>query len=1030
MGTINNCRNSCNKDVRLDTTTFKFFSLTLVFIFFFSMGVFAQTISGSVTGSDNKPVEGATITVKETKISTVVNKDGRFSISANKGNTLLISSVNFETLSFIVGDQTSVDIKLDLKSGTLGDVVVIGYGSQRKRDITGAVSTIDVSKVKDVPVTNISRLLVGQAPGVTVRQQNGSPGNEFQVLIRGMGSLGAGSEPLYVIDGFPIGTSIGQNLNPADIEAITILKDAVSTAIYGARGSNGVVLITTKSAKAGKLNLNFSANYGIQNIPDSRKVKVLNGVDFAQFKKDLFMDKIRYFENREPLESEVPLDYRFPEQTEHSTNWYDEILNNNARFQNYNLTLSQGTGNIRTLVSFGFTNQEGAVINTKYDNYSLRANIGGKINNFIEMGLNINGSYSMQKLAPNSNGWTGILSSSLLMDPRKPVYNDDGSFNSYITGPDMFGWGNPVQILTESKNNLNTSDFLSSAFLEFSLLKGLKFKSVVNVKLNSQAYKQFTPSTVSGVNAPAPRNASLSEFTLNTTNYSTDQLLTYSSAFGDHSVNVMAGFNAQEENSKNLSGSGNTFSSDVTPYFGAATIRDVNSSEYGWSTLAYFGRLNYSFRGKYLFSGTFRREGNSRFGASTKYGNFPALSAGWRIFDEAFMPQVSWLNDLKLRASWGITGNSNIGNYPSLAYMNSSGYILGNSYVNGSIVSAFANPNLKWELSKQTDFGIDLSAFNNKLTFSADYYRKITTDMLLPIQIPAISGFTTTFTNIGKVQNTGLEFLVGYKTRFKKVDFFGNFNISFNRNKVLALRNADDEIRVGDFYDGYNVSRVGRPIGMLHGFRVVKVFNNQDEINKAPTQDGAIPGVNQYFDANGDGEISYDTEDMVEIGNPLPKFNWGLTFGGSYRNFDISVLLSGAQGYDIYRRIETSTMNMDGIFNVLEESKDRWRSEQNPGNGKFTTTNTWKWERESSSRYVYNGSHMWLKNATIGYSISQIRSKVFSLRLFLSGDNLLLFTNYPGNNPEINNRGGTNPSWDDEAYPVARTLTLGLNLTF
>ncbi|MEJ7684544.1 MAG: TonB-dependent receptor [Segetibacter sp.] len=353
-----------------------------------------------------------------------------------------------------------------------------------------------------------------------------------------------------------------------------------------------------------------------------------------------------------------------------------------------------------------------------------------------------------------------------------------------------------------------------------------------------------------------------------------------------------------------MSGSRNQFPNDLVPYLGSAIIRSSGSTEYGWSMEAYFGRLNYSYKGRYLFSGTFRREGSSRFGSKNKWGDFPALSAGWRISDEPFMPKNGWLNDLKIRGSYGITGNNNIGNYSSLSFMNASNYILGNNFVSGQIVSSFANAQLGWEKSKQTDIGLDLSAFNNKFTFTAEYYNRITSNMLLSIQLPAISGFTSTLGNVGKVQNKGFEFAAGYRTKFNAVNFWSNFNISFNRNKVLEIRGENDEIWNGSFYGDYNVSKVGRPIGMIYGFKVLGIFNNEEEISKSPTQDGAIPGVYKYYDADGDGKISYDTKDMVEIGNPWPKATYGLTLGGDYKNADLGILFTGAQGYDVFRAIE------------------------------------------------------------------------------------------------------------------------------
>lgn len=987
-------------------------------------------VHGRVTDSDGQPLAGTTVMITSTKQGTTTDANGIYHLDARRGDSLAIHSIGYQSRTVVVGSSTVINVQLAAENRGLSEVVILGYGTQQKKDVTASVSTINVSELKDVPAANVTRMLAGQAAGVQVKQTTGKPGQEMQVRIRGLSSLGAGSDPLYVVDGFPVGTDIGQNLNPADISTITILKDAVSTAIYGARGSNGVVLITTKQAQQGKTTLQITANYGVQNVPESRRTKVLNGKDFAQFKKDAFMDKIRYFENREPSLDEVPADYRNPEDTKYSTNWLDAILNQNAPYQNYNVTLSAGKGNVRSLVSLGYLDQEGSLIHNGYRLYSVRANTEGDVNSFIRVGLNIVGSYSKQNPI-STEGRSALVGSALLADPRDPIYNPDGSYNAYIGGHDgVFGFPNPVMYLQEITNNRYIGNGVSNGYIEFSFLKHMKFKSDYNVSLNYQNDKVFVPSTIAGVNAPPPRPASESDDAFTTLNLAADQLLTYNNNFGAHHLDALAGFTAQKETTKRLYGTGNTYPDDLTPFLGSATLKSSNSDQYGWTMAAFFGRVNYSYKDRYLFSGTFRREASSRFGINHKWGNFPALSAGWRISEESFMKDVAWLSNLKLRGSWGITGNSDIPNYESLSFMNTSNYILGGSLASGKVVGSFANSKLAWEKSSQLDIGLDAGAFQDKVSFTAEYYRRITTDMLLGIPLPAISGFTSSFSNIGKVENDGLEFQLGYRDQFGAVHVHGSFNISFNHNKVLAINGPNDEIWNGTLYADYNMSKVGRPIGMIYGFKVLGIFQNQEEIDNSPTQDGAIPGVYKYWDANGDGTVEYDQTDMVEIGNPWPKYTFGANLGADYKNFDLTVLIDGAEHYNLFRQIESSTMNMDGVFNVLEESKQRWRSEQNPGNGKYATTNTWKWERESNSRYVYDGSHVWIRNISIGYTLEKATLGFASLRLYLSSDNLILITKYPGNNPDIDLDGGINPGRDDEGYPVPRTFSIGANLTF
>jgi TonB-linked SusC/RagA family outer membrane protein len=999
-------------------------------------------VTGTVLDDKGVGLPGVSVFVKSTQKGTTTDQNGKFVLGvADAKSVLVFSFVGFEPQEVIVGNRTMINVTLKVDVKALGEIVVVGYGSQRKQDITSAVSVINMKDIGEQPANNMNQMLQGRAAGVVVKTKSGAPGGAFEVRVRGIGSLGAGSDPLYVIDGFAVGTSVGANLNPNDIESVSILKDAASTAIYGARGSNGVVLITTKSAKEGKVNVNLSVDYGVQNIPNTRRVKMLNGVEFAQFKKEIFEDGIRYFQKREPTLEEVPLGFRYPEQTKYSTDWFSEIMRNNAPYTDVNLTISSGRGPIKSLLSVGYYKEEGSIIKTNYDRVSIRSNLGGEVTKFLNVGLNINGTYTKQNLA-NTDGRSNLVGGALLMDPREPVYNTDGTMRPYIGGVDgAFGFPNPVFVLNNVIRRRNIGDVLANGFAEISILKNLKFRSSVNAKINFNTFKEYVPSTIgnsvaSGTAGAPPRIATARDINEQLRNYSFDQLLTYTPKIGaNHTIDALLGFTSQKETLYGIDGSGNTFPDDLVPYLGAASIRSSNSYENGWSLLAYFARVNYSFKDKYLFSASFRREGSSRFGAKNKYGDFPAASVGWRLTEESFMPKFSWLSDVKLRASWGVTGNNNIGNYPSLAFMGANNYILGNAFAPGKVISSFSNSELKWEKSNQLDIGLDVATFNNKLSFTFEYYNKLTNDMLLPISIPAVSGFTTSLDNIGQVQNRGIEISADFRTNIGKVNFRTNANFTMNRSKILAIKGANDMLWYGGFYGGYNVMKVGRPIGMIYGYQKVGIFNTQAEIDSWAKQDGVIPGGMKFIDANGDGVVSYDTQDMVEIGNPNPAFNWAWTTAADYRNFDINVLFVGAQDFDIYRNIEASTMNMDGVFNVLDKAKDRWRSPSNPGsnpNAKNSQggTNYFKWSRESSERYVYDGSYIWLKSITLGYTLPKFKSILSDARIFVSANNLWLFTKYPGNNPDAGVRGGTELNNDDESYPVPRTLAVGAKFNF
>ena len=1025
-----------------------------------------RSVKGKVADDKGIGLPGVSVILKGSSTGTVTDSEGSYNLNIPESgeNVLVFSFVGYVPKEINVGNQSSVNVELLVDTKALEEVVVVGYGTQRKRDITSAVSVISMEDIGEVPKSNVTRMLQGQAPGVIIKQKSGTPGQQFEVKVRGISSLGAGSDPLYVIDGFPVGTSAGQNLNPNDIETISILKDAAATAIYGARGSNGVVLITTKAAKEGKTSLNISVDYGIQNVPEGRKTKVLNGQDFAQFKREVFIGRYVLANKKQPEETDIPIDFRNPQDTKYSTNWFDLILHNNAPYKDVNLTLSSGKGPIKSVLSAGYYKEDGALQYTGYDRASLRTNLAGEVNKFITIGMNIAGSYSRSSLS-STDGRNAQVGLTLISDPRYPAYDEQGELIPYYNGVgDIFGFPNPLYMLKNIKRNRNIADVLASGYVELNIAKGLRFRSSVNAKINYNSYKEYVPSTIglpvqTGTNGAPPRIATERDDSEELKNYAADQVLTYTPTLGkDHALEATVGYSAQQEVVKGLYGSGNTFPDDLAPFLGNATIRSSNSMERKWTMIAYIARLNYSFRDKYLFSATFRREGSSRFSEGHKFGNFPAVSLGWRLSEESFIPKAAWLTDLKLRGSWGMTGNNTYrvsannnfgvaqnagddGNYESLSFLGVNNYIFNNSLASGKSVTRFANPELTWETSNQLDIGFDLATFDNRLVFTAEYYKKITDDMLLGYSIPAVSGFTSTLKNLGKVQNQGIELAATYRIKVGQVNLRTNANITFNRNKVLAIRGQNDFILQGSQYGGYNIQQVGRPIGMIFGYRKLGIFNTQAEIDAAPLQEGAVPGAMKFADLHGaadggpDGIVSYDTKDMTEIGNPNPKFNWAWTVGADYKRFDVSVLLMGAYKYDIYRNIEASTMNMDGVFNVLEKAKDRWRSPENPGsnpNAKNSQggTDYFKWSRESSERYVYDGTHMWIKNVTIGYTLPNVKGILSDARIFVNAANLLLVTKYPGNNPDAGVRGGTELNNDDESYPVPRTFSAGLKLNF
>ncbi|GBF20181.1 MULTISPECIES: SusC/RagA family TonB-linked outer membrane protein [Arenibacter] len=993
-------------------------------------------VNGTITDDSGTPLPGATIVEKGTLNGTQSDFDGNYDLEVNNDAILIISYIGFVTKEISVGTQQTINVTLSENTAALDEVVVVGYGTKRKKDIISAVSVVDLEEVADVPAAGISRLLLGQAPGVNVASSSGRPGQNLDISIRGLGSLGAGNDPLWVIDGFPLESSDG--LNPNEIESISILKDAASTAIYGARGSNGVILVTTKKGKVGKTSVTLDVTTGFQNVPKDRRVDMMNAVEFGEFQKSSWIDRYIASNGSEPSESEIPEGIRNPENNTISTDWMDEILANSPLFTKYDLSIASGNEKTQSLITLGYMDQDGVVIKTNFERFNVRAKIDNKITDNITVGLNLSGSRTNERIIGAGNRHTPV-GLALWVDPREPVYNEDGSFNAYLGDKDtpgdlIFNSANPVQILHEQKTTLNTNRLLANSYAEFKFLKDFTFKSTLNASLVNSRYNQFTPSTLSGFswNQPAPNNAVLNERYDETFNWSADQLLSYSKVLNEvHNVNALLGYTSQESTFRAIGGNGSKFPDDDVRFLQQAESIGVDSQESSWSLLAYFAQINYTFKNKYLVSATYRREGSSRFGSNNRWGNFPAISAGWRISEEAPLKDTSWLNDLKLRASFGATGNNDIGNYPSLSTLSTTNYIFGGSFQPGKILNSLSNPNLGWEKSEQFDYGIDLTMFNNRLSFVAEYYKKTTTDMLLPVNIPVITGFETTFTNIGKVENTGIELGLNYRTNITEdLKFRSNFNISFNKNKVLEIDGDNDEIRTGGIYGAHHVSQVGRPIAMLHGFRNLGVFQSQAEIDASPIQDGAVPGSFKYWDANGDGEVTYDFQDFVEIGNPHPEFVYAFNMGLDYKAFDLNVVFTGAQNYEVFTEIEHTTMNMDGVFNVEVRAADRFRYTTMSGDA-GPTSNFWKWEREGNSWYISDASHVWLRSLSLGYTIpTNENSFVDGVRVYVNGDNLLLFTGYEYGNPQPNDRGELRPGVDETPYPLARTVSLGATFKF
>jgi TonB-linked SusC/RagA family outer membrane protein len=1002
-----------------------------------------QAASGKVKGSDGGPVIGASISVVGSSRGASTDGEGNFKINVSRNETLRITSVGYNSVDVVYTGQKSIDVTLAVDNKTLNEVVVVGYGSQNKKEITGAVQTISYKDLKDLPVTQIGQKLQGQLAGVQINQTTGKPGTGMNVRIRGQLSVSAGSDPLYVVDGFPITGSIGA-MNPDEIEDISILKDASSTSLYGSRAANGVVLITTKKGKGAGMTVSFNAFTGTQNVPMKGRLDMMDAEEFAQFKKESFEDA------KQP----VPAEFQNPSQYKGKNNdWYDALLNKDAPISSYNLSISSNKEKSRTSLVAGVLQQKGVVRNTDYQRYSLRLNSTYDISDKVTVGFNV-APQMVYDNTPRTDGdrGTGILFNALHTWPIMPIYEADGKtltkFNRFpaSTG-NIFAYANWIRSADELINETTTTNLLSNAFIEFEPVKGLKFKSSMNGEILRTKFFFFNPSNAtSAINTPIPTTAVSIRENFENLSWLNENTLTYNTTlWDDHKFELLGGYTNQYFRQESTRVQADTYADDRLPTIqGAINIArgGTNSGVQEWSLTSYLARLNYNYKGKYLFNAAIRSDGSSRFGANNRWGTFPSVGAGWVVSDEAFMSDLPAVTFMKLRGSWGIIGNNNLGNYTSYALINNTvNGVFGNTVSTGAAVSSLANPNLGWETTTQLDLGLDLNLFNDRINFAYDYYTKNTTNLLYAVQIAQESGFGNFNDNIGEIKFWGHEFSVNTKNTMGKVKWTTNANISFNRNVVVALAPGIDRV-----YGSFHITKVGQPFGQFYGVIADGVYKNAADLAASPKVPGrSTVGSIKLKDANGNGVIDYggNADDRVIMGNPFPDFVYGITNNVTYGDWDFNIIGSGSYGNQLLVRHIYSTANLDGVFNMVDGAKYRFRSEANPGMGMYGTTvgggNVTGIERDwMNSRFVADASYFTIRNITLGYTFSKPTKVYKSVRVYASCQQAYVFTNYWGGpNPETSAQsngqgdgGNLSPGVDLSNYPVPRTFTVGANFNF
>lgn len=1013
-----------------------------------------QVIKGKVTDAEkNEGLPGVSILLKGTQKGTSTNTNGEYSISVPDNNAVLVFSfVGYEPQEIVVGNRTQINISLKTDTKALGEVVVVGYGTQRAKDVTGSVATINQTTIKDLPVSSIDQKMIGQVAGVQIQQLSGAPGGGTSVRIRGSGSLGAGNEPLYVVDGMPYAAGLNQNfnplllINPNDIESISILKDASSTAIYGSRGANGVIMITTKKGQYNRLQVNVSSMRGVQQVPQKGRPNLMNQKEFVDLQRNKIDIAVRRAENRSATITDYPVEYQNPDQlVGDGTDWYDLLLQT-APIQDHTVNIQKGTQDSRMNFSMGYYKQEGVLRYTGVERYSANLGIESNLSKQVTVGVSLQPTLINQNRTNTNSNREDVIGVANWANPVMSPYDANGQLIPYIRSPQSkyhsaWSFANPLFVLRETTQLQQQFQNLGSAYLEWEITPDLRAKSSLNTIWSTSKFNQFIPSTIGASNIPPVSGTGRSSNSRGDSfNWLLENTLTYNKTFQKHRLSALLGYTTQKDLSNTISLNASPYPNDLIQTINAAqAIPTWGENKQEWSIISYLGRLNYSFDDKYLLTATFRSDGSSRFGAKNRYATFPSIAAAWRISEENFLKDNKVLNNLKLRASYGRSGNNNIGNYSHLAAINPGAYVFGNTQVSASFVG-LSNPYLTWEESQQIDIGVDAEFFNNRLSLIVDFYNKKSKNMLLNDVIPAITGFNSQIVNKGNVRNRGVEISLGGTPVSGAFNWDLNLNVAFNRNMVLSLNENGDRVLSGNNDNNpTHITVVGKPIGQFFGFIADGVYTAEDIANPNIVKTAQVyEGNSKYKDVNGDGVIN-DFLDYTIIGNPHPDFIFGFSNNFSYKRFTLGVIMNGQKGGQVMNGLRQSTDNLQGFFNVNKEFVNRWRSAENPGDGTLygVPKLTPSWGHRVNSRWVEDASFLRISNLSLGYSIPESLVKktgfINSCRLYCTVQNLAMFTNYKGANPEAQSRDINNtlsPGFDMSSYPLARTTSLGLNLSF
>lgn len=993
-------------------------------------------ISGVILDADNRePLIGANVIDLNTKQGTITDIDGSFELEVEAGATLEVSYISYVSKQVVVNNAAPLQVFLEKSAKILEEVVVVGYGSQKKSDLTGSVSSIGVKELKQLPSTGLEQAIQGRSAGVYITQNSGAPGGAMSVRIRGTGST-LTAEPLYVVDGIPIvndnqGTSAtfeadggGQysnaltTINPNDIESIEILKDASATAIYGARAANGVVIITTKKGTSGSQSISLDSYIGLQQL--YRNIPVMDLRQYAEYVQDVGLGtNIEEFSDLDLLGA--------------GTDWQDVIFRS-ALMHNNQFSLTGGSEKTRFSFTAGIHNKNGIVEGSDFARYSTKLNIDHSFNSRLKIGANILASKTKENVTFNDNS-NGVIYTALLTPPLVPARTLDGSFGAAPSGENIvLTFDNPLANALEIEDVNRKSRLLGSIYAELNIAPWLKYRMEMATDILYTNHNTFWPSFDRGTQS---RRSKVRRNNNNSLYWINKHLLTYSNTIADnHKITFLAGFEAQEGRYEWLSASReNLPTNDLMELnLGDAGTQIVQGGAGHWALLSYFGRLNYGFAERYLFTGTLRADGSSRFGDNNKYGLFPSLAFAWRVSQEPILQDVEKLSNLKLRIGYGAVGNQEIGLYSFASNLRATNVVIGNQLQTGFSPDNISNPDVKWESSVQFNLGLDFGMFNNRLEFVVDVYNKTSKDMLLPAILPATSGsFNPPFINIGEMSNNGVEFTVNTQNLASKVNWKTSANISFNQNRVVNLGSTGS---LTGIIQRIPVTRTeeGLPIGQYYGHIADGIFADLSEIAEAPFQEtGTRPGDIRFRDINDDGMIN--DLDKTFIGSPHPDFTANLINDVAFGNFDFTIFLRGVYGNEVFNMLRRDIAGTGAWHNQSTDILDRWTPTNPEGEEPRSNGNDPNQNRRVSTRFVEDGSYLRLQNLSLGYTLPKAllsKYNIANVRVYMSGQNLYTLSNYSGYDPEIGSY-NQNPlinGVDNGRFPVARSFTFGANVNF